>query len=60
MSGIFEILLVVAIILLLFGASRLPAVGGALGKMVRNFRAGRASHEEIEVTSSDKDGAKDA
>jgi len=55
MSGIFEIAVVVAIILLLFGAKRLPAVGSALGKMVRNFRAGKVNRDEIEVTSHDQE-----
>ena len=49
-SGIFEILLVLAIILLLFGATKLPAVGSALGKMVRNFKSAQSSRDEIEVT----------
>ena len=50
MSGIFEVLLIVAIVLVLFGASWLPAVGSALGRMVCNFKAGRSSRDEIEVT----------
>ncbi|MBW2530495.1 MAG: twin-arginine translocase TatA/TatE family subunit [Deltaproteobacteria bacterium] len=57
MSGIFEILIILAIVLLLFGAKKLPAIGTSLGRMVRNFKAGQASREEIEVTPS-TDGEK--
>jgi sec-independent protein translocase protein TatA len=36
--GIGEILLIVLIFLLLFGAGRLPALAGSLGVAVRKFR----------------------
>jgi sec-independent protein translocase protein TatA len=55
MSGIFEILIVVAIILVVFGAAKLPAVGGALGRMVRNFKAAQSSRDEIEVKAEKKE-----
>jgi len=35
-----ELLIVLVIVLLLFGASRLPQVGKALGETVRNFKKG--------------------
>lgn len=47
--GLLELVIVIAIVLVLFGATRLPAVGGALGRMVRNFKAASASRDEIEV-----------
>lgn len=49
-----EILIIVAIVLLLFGATRLPAVGGALGRLVRSFKLAASSRDEIEV--SEKNG----
>jgi sec-independent protein translocase protein TatA len=48
-----EILIIVAIVLLLFGATRLPAVGGALGRLVRSFKLAASSRDEIEVSESD-------
>lgn len=39
--GIGEILLIVLVLLLVFGSSRLPALGDALGKALRNFRKSR-------------------
>ena len=38
--GTPEILATLAIVLLLFGATRLPALGRALGETVRSFRKG--------------------
>jgi sec-independent protein translocase protein TatA len=38
--GVWELLIVLVIVLLLFGASRLPQIGKALGETVRNFKKG--------------------
>ncbi len=35
-----ELLLIFAALLLLFGATKLPALGGALGSAIRNFKKG--------------------
>lgn len=40
--GPLEIGLIVLIILIVFGAGKLPQVGGALGKGIRAFRRGQA------------------
>ncbi|MCX2726127.1 twin-arginine translocase TatA/TatE family subunit [Thermomicrobium sp. 4228-Ro] len=34
-----ELLIVLLIVLIVFGASRLPELGGALGRTIREFRA---------------------
>jgi sec-independent protein translocase protein TatA len=36
--GLPEMLVILAIILLLFGANRLPEIGRGIGKAIRNFR----------------------
>lgn len=38
----WEILLIVLVVVLLFGAGKLPQLGGALGKSIREFRRGKA------------------
>ncbi|MDX1631018.1 MAG: twin-arginine translocase TatA/TatE family subunit [Thermoanaerobaculia bacterium] len=38
--GVPELLIVLAIVLLLFGYSRLPQLGKGLGQGIRNFRHG--------------------
>jgi TatA/E family protein of Tat protein translocase len=40
-----EILLIMAALLLLFGASRLPQLGSALGSAIRNFKRGFGGEE---------------
>lgn len=38
--GHFEWLVILVIVLIIFGAGKLPAVGGNLGKAIKNFRKG--------------------
>lgn len=37
--GVGEVLVILAIMLLVFGAKRLPELGGALGKGIREFKS---------------------
>ena len=49
-----ELLIIFAVILLLFGATRLPALGKALGEGLKNFKRGIASgSDDDEVGESD-------
>lgn len=43
--GMWEVLILLFIVLLLFGAKRLPEIGGALGKGIREFKG---SIKEVE------------
>jgi sec-independent protein translocase protein TatA len=43
--GIWEVVLILAVLLLVFGAKRLPEIGSALGKGIREFKG---SIREIE------------
>ena len=45
--GPMEISLIVILVLIVFGAGKLPQVGGALGKGIREFRKGKAGDLEI-------------
>jgi sec-independent protein translocase protein TatA len=54
--GPFELLIILAIIIAIFGASRLAGVGGALGKSVRDFRS---SVREDEPSALPKPAARD-
>lgn len=52
--GIGEVVMILLVLLLVFGARRLPELGGALGKGIREFK--RSVHEiEGELTRPDKD-----
>jgi len=46
--GVQELIIILAIVVLLFGASRLPQVGEGVGKMITNFRKGMKSGKELE------------
>jgi sec-independent protein translocase protein TatA len=45
--GMWELLIILAIVVLLFGASKLPQLGKALGETVRNFKSGQAGADEL-------------
>ena len=52
--GIPELLIILAIIILIFGASRLPEIGRGIGKGIRNFKdATRDNEEEQRKTGTD-------
>jgi sec-independent protein translocase protein TatA len=38
--GIPELLIILAIIVLIFGASRLPEIGRGIGQGIKNFKSG--------------------
>lgn len=43
--GPTELIIVLVIVLIVFGAGRLPEVGGALGKGIRAFRRGQSGED---------------
>jgi len=45
--GPLEIGLIVFIVLILFGAGKLPQVGASLGKGIRAFRRGQSGEDEV-------------
>ena len=50
--GIWEIVLILAIILIVFGVGKLPQVGGAIGKGLRAFKKAQAGDGEEEEKKS--------
>ena len=46
--GPWEIALILAIILIVFGVGKLPHVGGAIGKGLRAFRRGQSGEDDEE------------
>jgi sec-independent protein translocase protein TatA len=49
MPGIPELLLILLIVLLVFGAGKLPQIGDALGRSIKNFKRASKGEDEIEV-----------
>lgn len=47
--GTQELLIILVLVMIIFGAGKLPQVGGALGKGLRNFKKGvNEADEDIE------------
>ena len=55
--GFGELLVVLVIVLVVFGAGRLPEVMGSMGKGVQAFRKGLREPPEIDVTPEDAEQA---
>lgn len=52
--GAGEVILIFMVVLLLFGAKRLPEIGASLGKGIREFKSGtREIQREIESATED-------
>lgn len=56
--GMQELLLILVVVMLIFGANKLPEIGGGLGKAIRNFRRASSEPDEIDITPG-KDPVKD-
>lgn len=58
--GMPELIIILIIILIIFGAGKLPEIGSGIGKGIKNFK--KASHEpqeEIEAPNDKKDTEKE-
>ena len=49
--GLPELSIVLVIVTLIFGVGRLPELGGALGKTIRNFKKSAEGKDEIEINT---------
>jgi len=57
--GASELLIILAIVVVLFGARRLPEIGSGLGKAIKNFKTGISGKDEIDVTPTKPDEGSD-
>jgi sec-independent protein translocase protein TatA len=48
--GPWELIIILLIVLIIFGAGKLPEIGSGLGKGIRNFKKATTGKEEIDVT----------
>ena len=58
--GLPELVIVLVIIILIFGASRLGDIGSGLGKAIRGFRDSVSGKDAIDVTHKKDDDSKKA
>lgn len=52
--GMQEILIILVIALVIFGANKLPEIGGGLGRAIRNFKRASSEPDEIDITPKEK------
>lgn len=53
--GITEILFILMVIIILFGAKKLPEIGSALGKAIREFKkASQGIEDEVKKIADDE------
>jgi sec-independent protein translocase protein TatA len=48
--GIPELLVILFIVLIVFGANRLPEIGSGMGKAIRGFKDATSGKDAIDVT----------
>ncbi len=48
--GMPELVVILVIVLIIFGAGKLPQIGEGIGKGIRNFRKATKGPDEIDVT----------
>ena len=48
--GIPELLIILVVVFLIFGAGKLPQIGSGFGKALRNFKNSLSGKDEIDVT----------
>lgn len=54
--GIGELVLILVIVLIIFGAGKLPEIGEGLGRGIRSFRKAVRTPDEIDITPPTREG----
>ncbi len=52
--GMTELLILLVIVLVIFGAGKLPEIGAGMGKAIGNFRKSVREPNEIDITPSEE------
>jgi len=53
--GIPELMILLVIVLIIFGANKLPEIGSGMGRAIKNFKRASDEPEEIDVSSPKTD-----
>lgn len=54
--GMQELIIILILVLIIFGAGKLPEIGGAIGKGIQNFK--KATKEPDEIKQQEPDSKK--
>ena len=57
--GPTELIIILFIVLILFGAGKLPEIGGALGKGIKNFKKASKEPDVIDITPPENEITED-
>jgi sec-independent protein translocase protein TatA len=57
--GTQELIIILLIVVVLFGATRLPQIGSGIGQAIKNFKKGIKEQDDIDVTPK-KDDTKES
>ena len=57
--GMPELVIILVIILVIFGAGKLPEIGAGLGKGIKGFKKSISGEDEIDITPPKEDVAAD-
>lgn len=57
--GTQELIIILVIVIVLFGATRLPQIGSGIGQAIKNFKKSVKEQDEIDVTPK-KDETKES
>jgi len=52
--GMQELLLILLVVVLFFGAKKLPEIGSGLGRSIQNFKKALSEPEEVDITAHKK------
>jgi len=52
--GIPELIVILVIILIIFGAGKLPEIGQGLGKAIKGFKKGASENDEVDPSKKDQ------
>jgi len=53
--GVGELLVILVIVMIIFGAGKLPEIGDSLGRGIRNFRKSVKAPDEIDIHPKPED-----
>ena len=53
--GPWELGIILVIVLIIFGAGKLPDIGAGIGKGIKNFKKATREPDEIDITPSSKE-----
>jgi sec-independent protein translocase protein TatA len=54
--GMTELIVILVIVVILFGATKLPQIGKGIGEAIRNFKKATSEPPEIDVTPKKPSG----